>query len=63
MPLLTQIPLDASLLKRDSTPGSQSAMGPPDSVGEKSGEDNGESNKDSSDPLQGDVSFFLNSSE
>jgi len=53
VPLLTQIPLEAaSLLKRDS---SHSSMGPPDLVtGDKAGEDAGESNKDSSDPLQGD---------
>ena len=58
MPLLTQIPLEAaSLLKRDS---SHSSMGPPDLVtGDKAGEDAGESNKDSSDPLQGDVSRKL----
>jgi len=54
VPLLTQIPLDASLLKRDSTPGGHSAMGPPETLQEKSGDENGESSKDISDPLQGD---------
>ena len=52
VPLLTQIPLDASLLKRDSTPGGHSAMGPPETLQEKSGDENGESSKDISDPLR-----------
>ena len=32
-------------------------MGPPESLQEKAGEENGDSSKDVSDPLQGDVSL------
>ena len=58
VPLLTQIPLDASLLKRDTVQ-THGAMGPPDSMQEKIGDENGEMNKDSNDPLLGDVSQRL----
>ena len=58
VPLLSQISLDASLLKRDTSQSNHGSMGPPDSLQEKSSEENGDSSKESSDPLQGDVSFF-----
>merc|ERR1719357_1509875 len=56
VPLLSQISLDASLLKRDTSQNNHGSMGPPDSLQEKSSEENGDSNKESSDPLQGDDS-------
>ena len=57
MPLLAQIPLDASILKRDTGGGGHSSMGPPDQVGgDKAADDATDTSKDSSDPLQGDVS-------
>ena len=57
MPLLAQIPLDASILKRDTGGGGHSSMGPPDQVGgDKAADDATDATKDSSDPLQGDVS-------
>ena len=60
VPLLSQIPLDASILKRDSGGGGHSSMGPPDQVGgDKAADDATDATKDSSDPLQGDVSDDL----
>jgi len=56
VPLLSQISLDASLLKRDTSQSNHGSMGPPDSLQEKSSEENGDSSKESSDPLQGDDS-------
>ena len=59
VPHLAQLPLDASLLKRDIGGGGHSSMGPPDQVGgDKAADDATDTTKDTTDPLQGDVSVL-----
>ena len=50
IPLLSQIPLDSSLFKKDT-----SHMGPPDSSDRMDTSENGESSKENVDPLLQDL--------
>ena len=54
IPLLSQIPLDSSLFKKDT-----SHMGPPDSSDRMDTSENGDSSKENVDPLLQDLQVML----
>ena len=53
VPLLSQVPLDSSLFKRDNS--YNNSMAPPETVADKNGEDGSENSKENMDPLMMDL--------